>query len=138
MLDVKLLVTKVAVTVVAVGSMTVGSLAVAGAGVAGATTLTTNGTQQGIHPAGADRHLACIRDRRHQAFAARSQARFAAGTAKYQAFAAVAQRHGDTRLAKYWQSVVAHRNTTAAHRKANLATWTARTDLHLGKTGATC
>ena len=138
MLDVKLLVTKVAVAAVAVSSLTVGSLAVAGAGVAGAATQTTSGTQQVTHPPAAGRHQACLRDRRHQAFAARSQARFAAGTAKLQALEAKAQKRGDAHLAKYWQSVVAHRNTTAAHRKANLATWTARTDLHLGKTGATC
>ena len=62
---------------------------------------------------------------RHRDQAARNQAEFAAGTAKFATLEAKAQQAGDAKLAAYWKSVVDHRTATLAKRQAAFAArWT--------------
>ena len=131
MWNVKLLATKVAVSLVAVGS-----LSFAGAGVAGAAPQV--GTQPVSHSTAAGQQRACTRLHRHQVQATQNQARFGANTAKFASLAAKAQKAGNTKLANYWQSVVARRTTRAAKMKANFATRSSRLGHRVDKVHANC
>jgi len=113
-LHVKLYATKVAVSLVAVAS-----LSLAGAGVAAAAPQA--GGQPATH-AGTAMHRLCTLRNGRQAHAARSQAAFAAGTAKFAALEAKAQQAGHLKLAAYWKSVVDRRTATLAKRQARSAT----------------
>jgi len=106
---------KVFATKVAVSLAAVGSLSMAGAGMAGAAT--QPGSQPVSHSAAAQ-HRLCMLGRSHQEQAARSQAHFAAVTAKFAALEAKAQQAGHTKAAAYWKSVVDHRTATLAKRQA--------------------
>jgi hypothetical protein len=128
MSNVKLLVSKVVVPMVAVGSLTF-----AGAGVAGAAT-------QPAPPAANHTSAAqlCTLYGRHQTFALKNQAKFAAKTAKFGVLADNARKAGHTKLADYWAAVVARRNAHSAEAKADLA---ARSTTHvhaLGRRGRVC
>ena len=131
MLNMKLLAIKVAVSLLAVGS-----LSFAGAEVVGATV--QSGNQPVSHSTAAGRQRACLRLHKHQEFATQSQARFAARTAKFAALSAKAQKGGNAKLAKYWQSVVTHRYATAARTQANATARTDRRNQHHGKVGGPC
>ena len=75
----------------------------------------SNGRQQANHA------RACQRLQRYDAFATRNQARFEAHTARFAALEAKAQKNGNTELAKYWGSVVSHRDATLVRMQAALA-----------------
>ncbi len=89
MVNVKIVAAKVAVSLVAVGS-----LVTVGTGVAGASTTAPASSHA------ATRERTCTHDRRYVAFATANQARFAAGTARFEALANKAAAAGEMSRAK--------------------------------------
>ena len=135
MLNVKLVTTKVVISMVAVGSLTFGGAGVAGATAAPSSPAAQSSTHVGRHGA-ADR--LCHLYRQRQEFKVRQQAKFAAKTAGFAALADKARKAGHTKLADYWDSVVARRTAHSAKSKANLAAHSSKHVHALGRVGNVC